>query len=149
MHTKYINSRKKSNRVNVVQTALFLLGLICILYSTVASDTEVFDISQLSAGLLAGIAILLTGTGYKKLKTLSRVLLRRTSNEAGRIAASLFSSINCFRMLMTGNLKADKDCKEISRTLVRQPDFVISIERLPVAEGLVVGPRAVPVKKCS
>jgi len=112
MHTKYINSRKKSNRVNVVQTALFLLGLICILYSTVASDTEVFDISQLSAGLLAGIAILLTGTGYKKLKTLSRVLLRRTGNEAGRIAASLFSSINCFRMLMTGNLKADKDCKK-------------------------------------
>lgn len=151
MYTKESDSRKsgrKSPRAgNTVRAALVILGLACILSAAAASDAEEIGISQLLVSVTAGTALLLAGSGYKKLKILSGILFREIAKNAERAAAN--RSALALLSRLSGLLGVAGTGTERRKILNRPPDFEIYIESETGFGAAAADPCPAVFRKCS
>jgi hypothetical protein len=147
MYAKNINCRKGLRLRNIVQPTLVFLGLACILYSALASDAEVFNITRLFVGMLIGITLLLIGAGFKKLQSLFEFLIWPIVIKASRVGTALLLRIN--HLSLSERFRLGISCPKRRKTLCRPSDIEICIENVFGMGSAATGSCKAVYKKCS
>ena len=149
MYTKESDSRKSGRKArggNTVRRHWLSWGLRASC-AAAASDAEEIGISQLLVSVTAGTALLLAGSGYKKLKILSGILFREIAKNAERAAAN--RSALALLSRLSGLLGVAGTGTERRKILNRPPDFEIYIESETGFGAAAADPCPAVFRKCS